>query len=310
MPLVYSRRRLLALAAAATAWPLSAFAQKDASPPRIVDGAAIRDLGSWHIVTQALNGRAWPLDSAVTVSGYSVKNGNLFEGGSAELLIEYWGGGGPRSGFFPVLKINIAGNLSTRKPARLVVDGNEIGKYDVERNLALDLSQVFPGLGGLQAAKLIQVYMPIEGKEALVYEVKPTDTANVMATMRQGPDAFARSQPQRPSGSSKPGDCFITTACCEVIGLRDDCFELRALRRFRDGPLAATADGRRDVETYYELAPRIVAEIRRRGEERRLLSEYAFAILPSALAARLGLVALPRRLYSRMMRRMMARYLG
>jgi hypothetical protein len=309
MPLIYSRRRVLALAAFAMGWARPLTAQQPAPP-----GMTIRDIGTWHMVSQFLNTRAWPLDTAVSVAGFEVKNGNFVEGGSAELLIEYWGGEGPRSGFFPVLKINIAGNVSTRKPARLVVDGNEIGKYDVDRNLDLDLNRVFPGLAGLQQAKLMQVYMPIGGKEALVYEVKLTDTANVMATMRQGPDAFYRSQPRKPPGQSpgqgQPGNCFITAACCEIVGLPDDCFELKSLRSFRDGPLAATAEGRRDIQTYYAVAPRIVAEIRRRGEERRLLSEYAFAILPSALAAQFGLVALPRRLYSDMMRRMVARYLS
>jgi hypothetical protein len=312
MPFAYSRRRLLAVAAGAVALARPAAAQQPAPPQQqqVPPGMAIRDIGTWHIVTQALNARAWLLDGAVSVASFSVKNGNFVDGGSAELLIEYWGGEGPRAGFFPVLTINVAGALVTRKPARLVVDGKEIGKYDVDRQIKLDLREVFPGLAGFQEAKLVQVFMPVGGKDALVYEVRPTETANVMSTMRQAPDAFYRSQPQPQPGQSQPGGCFITTACCEVIGLRDDCFELRALRHFRDAAMAATPDGRADVRRYYAAAPRIVAEILRRGEERLLLSEYVRAILPSALAARLGLVALPRRLYSRMMRRMMARYPG
>ncbi len=40
------------------------------------------------------------------------------------------------------------------------------------------------------------------------------------------------------------GGCFITTACCEVLGLDEDCFELRALRRYRDRVLASRPGGR------------------------------------------------------------------
>ena len=40
------------------------------------------------------------------------------------------------------------------------------------------------------------------------------------------------------------GGCFITSACCEVLGLDEDCFELRALRRYRDRVLASRPGGR------------------------------------------------------------------
>ncbi len=47
------------------------------------------------------------------------------------------------------------------------------------------------------------------------------------------------------------GGCFITTACCEVLGLDDDCFELRTLRRYRDQVLAARPGGDADIARYY-----------------------------------------------------------
>ncbi len=52
--------------------------------------------------------------------------------------------------------------------------------------------------------------------------------------------------------------CFITTAVCEQQGKPDDCPELTAFRRFRDGWLRATPEGEALVEEYYRLAPSIV----------------------------------------------------
>ena len=98
-----------------------------------------------------------------------------------------------------------------------------------------------------------------------------------------------------------PEGCFITTACCELLGLGDDCFELRTLRRYRDQVLAKRPGGRVAIERYYELAPSILAQLPDSTRARRLLPIYARYILPSALAASLGLNALAYRLYARMM---------
>ena len=94
-----------------------------------------------------------------------------------------------------------------------------------------------------------------------------------------------------------PEGCFITTACCEALGLDDDCFELRALRRYRDEVLAKRPGGAGDIAAYYELAPLILARLPHEAREMRLRSLYARYILPAALAARLGLNALAYRLY-------------
>ena len=95
--------------------------------------------------------------------------------------------------------------------------------------------------------------------------------------------------------------CFLTTACCEVLGLPDDCFELRTLRRYRDETLAAMPGGNAAIAAYYLLAPSILDRLPRQDRAARLLSVYARFILPSAVAARLGLNALAYRLYARMM---------
>lgn len=97
--------------------------------------------------------------------------------------------------------------------------------------------------------------------------------------------------------------CFITTACCEVIGLSDDCFELRTLRRYRDDVLAKRPGGSAEIARYYDLAPRLLARLGGDAPhaERALRSLYARYVLPAALAARFGLNALAYRLYKEML---------
>jgi hypothetical protein len=106
------------------------------------------------------------------------------------------------------------------------------------------------------------------------------------------------------SGVDEPqpsGGCFITTACCQIVGLSDDCFELRMLRRYRDRVLSRTPDGQRDVERYYATAPAILDSMRGERRERELLTLYFTHILPSALLASLGFDRAARRLYTHMM---------
>ena len=62
------------------------------------------------------------------------------------------------------------------------------------------------------------------------------------------------------SGSSGTG-CFLTTACCSYKGLADDCEELTALRKFRDGYLRKQKGGEAMVDEYYAVAPKIVEKI-------------------------------------------------
>jgi len=103
--------------------------------------------------------------------------------------------------------------------------------------------------------------------------------------------------------------CFLTTACTQIAGLADDCFELSVLRRFRDEILMHLPHGQDDIALYYRVAPAIVARIGAAPDRSRELARlYVLYILPSALAAWLGWTRLARRIYTRMMRHLMARY--
>ena len=99
-------------------------------------------------------------------------------------------------------------------------------------------------------------------------------------------------------------DCLITSACCEVLGLSDDCFELRSLRAYRDRVLASMPGGAADIALYYEIAPQILCAMPSATRHARLSSAYLLYILPAAVAARLGLPTLAHRLYRAMMRRL------
>jgi hypothetical protein len=103
-------------------------------------------------------------------------------------------------------------------------------------------------------------------------------------------------------------ECFITSACCEVLGLADDCFELTALRRYRDEVLMKMPDGAGEIALYYCVAPAILAEMPREERAARLGPLYARYILPSAVAAWLGFDGLTYRLYGSMMRSLMREF--
>lgn len=62
--------------------------------------------------------------------------------------------------------------------------------------------------------------------------------------------------------SSGGGFCYLTSACVEYLGKKDDCEELTTLRNFRDEYMSCTSEGRKLIEEYYSLAPSIVEKIR------------------------------------------------
>ncbi len=101
--------------------------------------------------------------------------------------------------------------------------------------------------------------------------------------------------------------CFFTTAAVGTLGLSDDCWELTTLRRFRDGPLATTPEGRALTARYYAQAPRLVAGVNTRSDAASIwLGAYWSHVLPCAVLARLGLDSLAvshyRHLFTRLQR--------
>lgn len=67
--------------------------------------------------------------------------------------------------------------------------------------------------------------------------------------------------------------CFLTTACVRTKGLPDDCYELNALRAFRDGYMKTTSTGEKDINEYYFIAPQIISAIDRLENSEQIYGE-------------------------------------
>jgi hypothetical protein len=118
---------------------------------------------------------------------------------------------------------------------------------------------------------------------------------------------YTRYDPKRKKRRNRKG-CFLTTACCDMAGLADDCFELRVLRQFRDTVLSRMPGGREEIELYYDVGPGIAEAIARPGEERALAKVYAGTILPCVGLILVGAHGAARARYVAMVRGLMDRY--
>jgi hypothetical protein len=84
-----------------------------------------------------------------------------------------------------------------------------------------------------------------------------------------------------PDGGSAEASCFLTTAAVAYRGLKDDCYELQTLRKFRDEYMM-TNDKKSDILWYYENAPRIVESLSEKENVREIYEEmWNNFILPS-----------------------------
>jgi hypothetical protein len=147
--------------------------------------------------------------------------------------------------------------------------------------------------------KSVEMAVKLAGKEECSFKLDCVSLRSGLDWASERKEALAKLADEEKC-TPPEGGCFITAACCEVLGLGDDCFELRALRRYRDGVLAKLPGGERTIALYYGLAPLILARLPREAREKRLRSLYARFILPASLAARLRLNAVAYKLYARM----------
>ncbi len=147
----------------------------------------------------------------------------------------------------------------------------------------------------------VEIAVKLGDKEECRFSLNCEDLRSALDWAGGRKDALAQSFSE--GKCTPPGEgCFLTTACCELLGLPDDCFELASLRRYRDQVLAAHPEGRAAIDTYYRLAPSILARLPEQQRDAVLLSIYWRFILPSAIASRLGLNKIAYTLYARMMR--------
>jgi hypothetical protein len=320
MPVSYNRRRFIALLALCGAAPMKALAQfADPPPPPTprLDTVDMKDFGSWHVVSEFSQSRANIPSERVRVAAART-DGPPPLGGTAALTMEYWRKQDTRPSITATLRVQqYAGPGTGAFPTRVLADGREVARFNTASEAVIDVAEWFGAdLSGLAAVGNLQVVMTIGDADHVVYDVDLSGTADALAAMPVVADYNYAYRMQRPNGSgggsgsggSSSGSCFLTTACCGVVGLADDCPELVALRSFRDRVMLATPEGRADVARYYAVAPAILAEMQRRGEERVLLRLYFTTILPAVAAARLGFNGAARRIYTAMMLRLEARY--
>ena len=67
--------------------------------------------------------------------------------------------------------------------------------------------------------------------------------------------------------------CYITTAVCQTFGKSDDCYELQALRNYRDTYLISQTDGADIIREYYDIAPTIVNRIHKSPDCKEILKQ-------------------------------------
>lgn len=84
------------------------------------------------------------------------------------------------------------------------------------------------------------------------------------------------------STSRGSGGCFLTTACVEHKGLKDDCRELQVLRNFRDNYVALRPGGFQLIKDYYQRAPKIVKAINLSADKSLLLESLYIQIKQAA----------------------------
>ena len=77
----------------------------------------------------------------------------------------------------------------------------------------------------------------------------------------EDPDKYRDCKRFEPKGYHSSGNCYLTSACVDAMGLADDCRELTLLRNFRDTYMKNLPEGQKDIEHYYAVAPKIVEAV-------------------------------------------------
>ena len=76
-------------------------------------------------------------------------------------------------------------------------------------------------------------------------------------------------------------NCYLSTACVVAMDKADDCEELRILRKFRDDYMKVDSKMKKDVEEYYQYAPKIVEKINSSENYRTIYEElYKRLVIP------------------------------
>ena len=313
----FTRRRLVALLTAAlpTFSLRPAKAETSSAPEQVSNVEQVDDYGNWRVVSIYNTSHAFIIPERL-VGHNRAETADKSNFGSAQLDLEYWSvHGGSYTGTLGITTKADPLQPDLRHTVRVYLDDTPTGSFEATDSFTQDAIEIVGGLAALTAAHTLRVDMQIGDETLTILDLDLTGIADAVPAMKVIPDynhnvlglGQGLDQPIDPDAPTP--SCFITTACCDLIGLPDDCWELRTLRQFRDKVMLPTEDGRADVARYYRLAPQILRAMHAARDERQLLDIYARYIMPSALAARLGLSRVARRLYTGMMMELTRRYL-
>lgn len=87
-----------------------------------------------------------------------------------------------------------------------------------------------------------------------------------------------------PQEAESNDNCFITTACVKYFKLKDDCYELQTLRKFRDEYLLKSSKDKVLVNQYYTIAPQIV-HLLEKDKQKQMLFQEIFKRISEACRA-------------------------
>jgi hypothetical protein len=111
------------------------------------------------------------------------------------------------------------------------------------------------------------------------------------------------------SGFERKGLCYITTAVCETRQMSDNCYELTAMRNFRDTYMQQTKERQGRVEEYYSTAPAIVAMINmQQGCEEKYRSIWEKYLRPCIIDIEKNRLKQCEKRYTRMVRKLKKEY--
>lgn len=74
----------------------------------------------------------------------------------------------------------------------------------------------------------------------------------------------ALKSPAKKKAATKKKDplmCFLTSACVDYYGLKDNGYELNTLRNYRDTYLTSSENGKNLIQKYYKISPQIVKRV-------------------------------------------------
>jgi hypothetical protein len=295
-----TRRRVLAILAAALGTPISGKAfslQVKGLPSCSTD----RVFGAWKTTASTFGGsfieyRLLPVEADSTIGSCTLTTGVLPNGEKHYGITLFL----PKSDApFDISVISQTGTRKQRVGGKWTL--NNQGLFYV----SLSADSIFAEPNPLLNGSVIDFLVAQKGRQLAHFRIDSAGFASAAGFIAQETGRLRIAKDQHKC--EEP--CFMTTACCGEIGLADNCFELTAMRRFRDEGLARMPGGGSEIARYYEVAPEILAEMRRLGESGRLIPFYVTHILPSAILAQFRFYRLTRCLYNDLMHRLERRYL-